>query len=409
MGRVPEIGAFRKTKAQPNLMRTLLLANIFYWACAGVFTPFLSSYFTRQGLDASQIGIVFTMVPLCSIFVQPLWSAFADRIGGRKIVLVCLCLAAAAVAPLFNFSSTFIAALLATLAFSAFFQALLPVCDSLVIEAAARGGLEFSRIRMGGTIGYAVVVVVAGYALEAWPSVQFVMVPVILLVFAMRCARLPQPWKEARPGVRPSETRKTRGHGFRSIFTTDEIVIVLSFVFVSSVGLGFHGSFLGRYCIELGNGQDLVGILSAVSAMSEIPILIVSDRLICHIGEVHLLLFSCFAMALRLLLVSTGIVPVMIAAQLLQSVSYMTVYYSAVTYIAKHTLPGAQARGQSVLVMVQAGFATVIANLIGGFLCDAFGTGVSFVIFAGITTAGTFVVIALMGVHRKKALARTSR
>ena len=46
-------------------------------------------------------------------------------------------------------------ALLLLLAFSAFFSGLLPLSDSLVIELADRSGLDFSRIRMGGTIGYA--------------------------------------------------------------------------------------------------------------------------------------------------------------------------------------------------------------------------------------------------------------
>ena len=92
-----------------------------------------------------------------------------------------------------------------------------------------------------------------------------------------------------------------------------------------------------------------MGVLSAVSAASEIPILLVSSKLVRRFGEMNLLIFSCFMAALRLVLVGTGIVPVMVCGQLLQSVSYMTVYYSCVTYIANHTYEDCRARGPSWL------------------------------------------------------------
>ena len=66
-------------------------------------------------------------------------------------------------------------------------------------------------------------------------------------------------------------------HSVLGIFTTSEIYYVLAFAFVSQMGLGFSGSFLGRYVVELGFGQGLVGVLSAVSALSEVPILLFAD------------------------------------------------------------------------------------------------------------------------------------
>ena len=176
----------------------------------------------------------------------------------------------------------------------------------------------------------------------------------------------------------------SHGKGFRSVFTTNEIAFVLVFAFISSAGIGFIGAFLGRYSVELGQGQNLVGILSAVSAVSEIPILLVSAKLIDRFGEIALLIFSCFMAALRLVLVGTGAVPVMICGQLLQSVSYMTVYYSCVTYIASHTYEDCRARGQSAFAMVQSGLSIVVANLFGGWACDVLSTRGGFFAFAGV-------------------------
>lgn len=175
--------------------------------------------------------------------------------------------------------------------------------------------------------------------------------------------------------------------GLLSIFESNEIVFVLAFALVSQTAIGFIGAFLGRYSVALDAGQELVGLLSAVSALSEVPILLVSSKLIRRFGVVPLLIFSCFMSALRLLLVGTGVIPIMLLGQLLQSVSYMTVYFSCVTYIARNTKPGCQARGQSVFAMVQSGFSVVIANLLGGFICDALGIQAGFYIFSLITLA----------------------
>ena len=46
--------------------------------------------------------------------------------------------------------------------YAAFSTALLPLCDALVIEAAKREGRIFPRIRMAGTVSYAVAVVLIG-------------------------------------------------------------------------------------------------------------------------------------------------------------------------------------------------------------------------------------------------------
>ena len=178
---------------------------------------------------------------------------------------------------------------------------------------------------------------------------------------------------------------------------------ILVFAFISSAAIGFIGAFLGRYAVELGEGQNLVGVLSAVSAASEIPILLVSSKLVRRFGEMNLLIFSCFMAALRLVLVGTGIVPVMICGQLLQSVSYMTVYYSCVTYIANHTYEDCRARGQSAFAMVQSGLSVVVANLFGGWACDALGTHAGFLAFALASTIAAVVAFVAYVLWRRSA------
>ena len=117
----------------------------------------------------------------------------------------------------------------------------------------------------------------------------------------------------------------------------------------------------------------------------------------------NLLILSGFLAALRLVLVGTGIVPVMICGQLLQSVSYMTVYYSCVTYIANHTYEDCRARGQSAFAMVQSGLSVVVANLFGGWACDALGTHAGFLAFALASTIAAVAALVAYVLWRRSA------
>lgn len=385
---------------------SLFFANVAYWMCAGAYTPFLSSYFTSIGMTAAQIGVLLTISPLAVVFIQPLWARLSDATGKRRLVLALLSLASAASALLYYLGTSYTAVLVATIVFVLFFSALLPLCDALVIQGCSDYEVEFAHVRMGGTCGYAFVVFIVGMFLERLPQAQFVLVCVLSLLMLLSVLLLPgSPGRKdacaAALSSAAAQDSSSLVHDAQSnvkptfgIFRSQEIFFILAFAFVSQMGLGFSGSFLGRYVVELGYSQGLVGMLSAVSALSELPILLFSHALVARFGVMSLLGFSCIMMVARLLLIGMGLVPTMVAGQLLQSVTYMTVYYCCTCYVAESALPGKLSQGQSVFVLVQSGLAMMVANLAGGAIGDAFGMRLSYFLTAGLVLTGTFIVMA---------------
>lgn len=69
-------------------MTSLFFANVLYWVCAGVYSPFLSAHYTSLGLSAAQTGILLAATPVCALAIQPLWSTIADKLGRRRAVIV---------------------------------------------------------------------------------------------------------------------------------------------------------------------------------------------------------------------------------------------------------------------------------------------------------------------------------
>ena len=374
----------------------LFLINVSFWVACGSCAPFLSAYYKRIGLSFTQIGVLLAIGPIFAIFIQPLWAMLSDRTGKRKLLLILLALCTAGAYLLYYLGASFAVCLLAVLVVSLFSLALLPLCDALVIDRANAYGFPFARIRIGGTLGYAAMVFGAGMFLEKFDGAQFAVASVTYLLFAGAVMLLPQGGAReeaapAREGAVPA--RKKAVPARESIFDTSEILFVLALALIESLGLGFCGSFMGSYAVELGFGSSLIGVLSCISALSEVPILLFAGKLVDRFGEIPLLIFSGVMMSLRLFLTGMGLVPAMISAQLLQSVTYMTTYICCTQYISKHVRAGKMSQGQSALAIVQSGLAAVASNLFGGMLVDAVGTRQAFFAVA----AGALVVALLVG------------
>ena len=388
----------------------LFFINVSFWVACGSCAPFLSAYYKRIGLSFTQIGVLLAIGPIFAIFIQPLWAMLSDRTGKRKLLLILLALCTAGAYLLYYLGTSFAVCLLAVLVVSLFSLALLPLCDALVIDRANAYGFPFARIRIGGTLGYAVMVFGAGMFLEKFDGVQFAVASMAYLIFAGAVMLLPQgrarkeaasarkevapAREEAAPAKRKAVPAKRKAVPAReSIFDTSEILFVLALALIESLGLGFCGSFTGSYAVELGFGSSLIGVLSCISALSEVPILLFAGKLMDRFGEIPLLIFSGIMMSLRLCLTGMGLVPAMISAQLLQSVTYMTTYICCTQYISKHVRAGKMSQGQSALAIVQSGLAAVASNLFGGMLVDAVGTRQAFFAVA----AGVLVVALLVG------------
>ncbi len=374
----------------------LFLINVSFWVACGSCAPFISAYYKRIGLSFTQIGVLLAIGPIFAIFIQPLWAMLSDRTGKRKLLLILLALCTAGAYLLYYLGTSFAVCLLAVLVVSLFSLALLPLCDALVIDRANAYGFPFARIRIGGTLGYAAMVFGAGMFLEKFDGAQFAVAAVAYLLFAGAVMLLPQGGarEEAAPARREAApARKKAVPARESIFDTSEILFVLALALIESLGLGFSGSFMGSYAVELGFGSSLIGVLSCISALSEVPILLFAGKLVDRFGEIPLLIFSGVMMSLRLFLTGMGLVPAMISAQLLQSVTYMTTYICCTQYISKHVRAGKMSQGQSALAIVQSGLAAVASNLFGGMLVDAVGTRQAFFAVA----AGVLVVALLVG------------
>lgn len=133
-----------------------------YMAGLGVIFPYLSLYFqTNVGLTGTQLGLALAMNPLLGILASPFWGQWADRSGHRRGILFLLASGSVLGYVLVPHATSFPALLLCLAFLAAFAAPTMAVASSLSFAVLGAGGTaSFGRVRVWGTIGYMMMVIV---------------------------------------------------------------------------------------------------------------------------------------------------------------------------------------------------------------------------------------------------------
>ena len=361
----------------------VLLANALVYICPAIYTTFLSAYFTRLGFSAGKIGLLFSLSPLMYLLASPRWARLADHSGKRSLVLAGICAGAAVSLVLLPFTRGFVSTFLVMLLLDIFVTSLVPLSDSIVLMQSRAIGIPFSTVRLGGTIGYALVVILCGFFLRGSGRAMFPAAAFAFLLYALLILAFP---REQAAASLPGKTKRSASLLGMVRGMQPEFLFLLAFAFLGYTGLSVLAAYLGAFMVKLGYGHLEIAIASTISALSEIPTLLLIQRYLRK-QPVHRILFlSCTAFALRLVLVSSGTLPMIYGSSLLQSLSYMPLYYCCVTYVSAHLPDSQQSQGQSLLVLCQSGLGGMTGYLLGGQAVAAWGAAVTYRVTAVLIT-----------------------
>ena len=333
--------------------------NALYYIPGATFSAYISVYYQSKGMSVSQIGLLSAMGPLLALVMQPAWGMLSDRTGKHMAVLRIALLGAAGGVLCYYRADTFWLFAACILIYGLFNCAIGPIGDAVVLDMARENDLEFSRIRMGGTLAYALVVVFAGVFLRDHPTASFGITAaawgtMFLLTWFMR------------GDVKKYKTEKKAG--VLSCFQNRKILFVLAYACIFQIVLGCYGSFIGVVVTDMGYDNAMIGRLMCVSALSELPVLLCIRFLMRKVKIEYLLLTAGAAMTVRIWLPLTGSIAFIFLGQALQGMTYMIMYYGCVMFMDQNFPREHRGTGQSLFYMVQSGIASTFSNIAGGWL-----------------------------------------
>ncbi len=334
----------------------------FYFASLGVIVPYWGLYLQWEGFSAREIGEL-TAILLASRIVAPnVWGWIADHTGQkmRIVRLASLFSSLAFAAILLSHSYVWFAIVL--LIFSFFWNASLPQFEATTLQHLGNNSHHYSKIRLWGSIGFIIIVVLLGILLEYFDAS---IVPYAMLMSLIAI------WFISLTVPESSSNHLTQSHEpLQDLLKRKEILAFLAISFLVQMSHGPYYTFYTIYLEEHLYSRSLIGQLWALGVVAEVVIFLFMHRWLPKYGIRNVLLISLLLSSLRWLII--GIFPesllLLLFAQLLHAASFGTFHAAAIAWVHHYFVGKNQGRGQALYSSIGFGAGGALGSLLSGYL-----------------------------------------
>ncbi|WNR47045.1 MFS transporter [Paenibacillus roseipurpureus] len=376
-------------------MAFLLFYALIYMGNA-VYGTFMPVYLNNAKFSQEQIGILLSFGPLIAMIGQPIWGALGDRAKTKNRVLTLL-LIGSGVSMLFLPLSTQFVFVMAMLCLFTFFQtSIFALSDAITLEELDRRPTwNFGWIRLGGTVGFALMSLIFGLVAKKHIDTMF-------LVYAgTMAAALVCLWRFPPAVGRVTNVMEKK---FRELFHNGKLMFYLSINFIIQITLGYYYAFFPIYMKELGGDSALLGWSMVISSMSELPFLLFSAKIFKRVPISVLLLMAGLASSLRWYLFSQIYDPHwLLPVQVLHGAIFIVLSVTLATFINREVPPEWKASGQTLNGLLSLGAARIIGSFLGGILSAAYGMRQVFLYSSGVSLTCVVVFGGMILLRRKRS------
>jgi len=357
----------------------------FYFASLGVLVPYWSLYIKSLGFNSIAIGSLVAILPATKLIAPYIWGWLADHTR-RSMFIIRL----ASLFALLSFALVFVSQdywwlAFSMLLFSFFWNATLPQFEAMTLNHLGSDTHHYSMIRLWGSLGFIVIVLLMGVLLESYdadiiPLVVMATFAVILISSFMVPEKLNTPHADYSPIWQAIKQPK-----------------VLAFLAVCFLMLCSHGPYYTFYTIYLqdqGYSSYTIGGLWALGVIAEVVIFLIMHRLLPLFGARKLLMITLILTSIRWLLIGFFVdsLPVLFLAQLLHAFSFGVFHSVSISLVHDYFTGSHQGRGQALYSSTSYGAGVAIGSLVSGLVWDIWGAGVLFT-FASICTFIAMLIV----------------
>jgi PPP family 3-phenylpropionic acid transporter len=349
-----------------------------FWGANGLYQGFLAVHFRELGLSPTQIGLAIALFPLCSLLFSPPVAAWADARNKRVPVLMASLLALALSLLGLYLARGFGGVLLGMAALGLSLALAAPLADSLIGRMASRNGLEYGRMRLWGSLSFALASALAGLA---WARVGYEAMFIVAAVATLPLIAIAR----ALPEV--AATEEGRGsllHTLHGVFRHDRgTLLLLASVLLIGFGVGLAAPFLGLAMQDRGGAAAMVGFLYGTIALVEIVTMRYERRLSRRLGDAGVLMLSAGLYALAYLGMALANSPaLMLACGMVVGMGFGLFFVGSVRIVDARAGAHQVSTLQSLRNGLAFGLAHLIAGPVGGGLYQAQGPGALFLLVA---------------------------
>jgi PPP family 3-phenylpropionic acid transporter len=373
------------------LPRPLSIVRIFFllWFAGGSFLqPYLPIFYRDQGLSGLQIGLLSSIGFAIGILVAPQWGRWNDRAAAPQRILQFAILMHIVTMLILSRQTAFLPIVLAVAANALFASGQEPVAASLALKATRGTGSGFGSVRVWGSLGWAILVLVSGWWIQrttiqtAFYGFAVLMLSALSILFLYRSKPIPS---SPAPVLPSSPVAKTGYRAVPAIF----LAVMMSWIAVAGVR-----QFEPLFIKELGGGEQMIGFSAMLSALVELPGMFWADSLTRRYGARRVLIAGMILDgALRGSILLWPSIPAIVAVRALIGISFSMITVGVVAYVQEHTPHEQQTRAVALYTVVVRNMVFLVVYPLSGLIFDAVGAYWLYAIALAGNVAGGMILL----------------
>lgn len=350
---------------------TIGAGYFWYYAGIGAFVPFNALYYRSLGFSGLELGVLTSLPAIATALLGPMWGIIADSFGiHRQIMRFVLLLAAGIVMVLTNVTS-FVPFMIVIALLSMVIVPVPSLWDSYAVSAVERGGAPYGVLRIFGSLGFTLMVLVMGRVMADGLSTVFLYAYAACFVLTfLTSLRLPALGERQPRRLMDGLTSVTQSHPYRLLLLT---------AFLITAGYTTVNIYLTLHIESLGGDTAIAGIAFATSALSELPVIGFGAYILRQLGARKVIFVALSMYIVRFALLGfTYNTAFVLIAQSFHGLSFGMFLIASVTLA--HRLVGREnaATAQALLAMVSVGLGSISGSFMGGWAIDHTTTTVMF-------------------------------
>ena len=374
-----------------------ILYLVFYGALAGYY-PFLTVYMSDRGLSYTQIGIAYAITSLISVVAQPIWGYITDKYSTKKKILIITMAGSSIIINAFVFASGFSMVVSAMIVLFIFQSPISSIMDAYTYEIIEEHReIQYGRIRLMGSIGYAVFSLLIGNFIKATninSSFYTYFIMLLMGIFVIKGINFKG----------KSQKQRLSLNDIKEVLKKKNFIVFLFSICLMSIALGTNGSYISVLIEKTGGDVSNLGMLWFMVAMSELPIFFFGGKLLKKYGDLNVFIFAIFVYMARFFLggICTNYQQVMVL-QLLQGISFPLYLMGSLQYLNKIVPAKMRTSSMTLYAAFGGGLGGFIGNIMGGKLLDIVSVFLLYKLLSVIMIFALIVVLVLKGMDRHLA------
>ncbi|MFT7223957.1 MAG: PPP family 3-phenylpropionic acid transporter [Cellvibrionaceae bacterium] len=337
----------------------------FYFCLVGTLNPYLGLYLSDIGLSAKQIGAVAGVLLGTKIIAPNFWSWLCDHTGRRLLVIAFGGFMAMLSFTGLFFWSAFLPIIIVTFFYSFFWNAILPQFDSLTLQHLDKNSHKYSQVRVWGSLGFIVAVVVLGWLFDRISIEYLIPISWLFLLFIWFSTLI------VREPSRRAHTEQTHTHWLQ-LLKQPPVIAFFSAAFLLQFSFGGYYSFFSLHLESFHYSRTLIGLLWALGVLCEVGLFMVMHKVIAAVSLSSILFWSLLLTGIRWLIIAyfADSLIVMVFAQSIHALSFGAAHAGCIEMIRRFFQGPNAGQGQALYSAFGFGAGGASGAIVSGFLWE---------------------------------------